>query len=220
MRKTLLLLLALAYFVSLSAQNMMKNPGFESESNIPYKMTYNYKKGTVTDVWVLACHEGKNSVGDLIVSDVEKHGGEYSMEIQLDNIPARYSFFLTYDMKNIALGKYTLRFFAKANQADIPFRVDVIACSGDNYSVENELTGSSGKGKNGVYPANRAGVLQKTSTEWKEYTITFDTSLLTQDDLGLLRLAIRPNCEKTGLSPVVNTPVTYWFDDFELTLNK
>lgn len=219
MKKPLLLLLLIISSFCLVAQTMV-NPGFESGSDVPYKMTYNYKKGAVSEKWVLACHEGKGNVGNIFVSESEKHSGSKSMELQLENITARYSFYLIYDIKNLTPGKYTLRFFAKANQSDVPFRVDVVACGGDDFSIEKELVGSSDKGKDGVYPANRAGDLRKTSNVWQEYAVAFDTSNLSQDDLRLLRLVIRPNCEKTGLSPIVNTPVTYWFDDFELTSNK
>lgn len=217
MKKTLLsFILSTALFTSLGAQTIA-NSGFESASDVPSKMTYSYKKGTVQDKWVLVCHENKGSNGDISVTTTEKHSGEKSMQIKLDKITARYYFFAMHDMKNVAPGKYTLRFFTKADEANVPFRIDILACGGDDLLVEKNLVGSSGKGKDGVFPADRAGYQAKTSDSWKEHSVTFDASNLKPEDMKLLRFVILPNCEKSGLSPIVNSPMTYWFDDFELT---
>lgn len=212
-------MLSALLFISANAQKIV-NPGFESESDAPYKMHYTAPKGSVTGKWVLACHDVKGSQGDVSVTSTEKYSGDKSMEVKLEKISARYFFLLTHDLKNVAPGKYSLRFFAKADEAGVPFRVDVVACGGDKYAVEKELVGSSNKDKNGVYPVDRAGYQAKTSEKWTEYIVNFDASQLKPEDMEVLRLVIRPNCEKSGLSPVVNSPMTYWFDDFELVETK
>lgn len=217
MKKTILsLALYATFFGSLSAQTII-NSGFESEVNAPYKMTYSYKKGAVLNNWVLVCHESKNSKGDISVTSTEKYSGDKSMQIKLDQISARYYFFAMYDIKDLTPGKYTFSFFSKADEANVPFRIDILACGGENFATEKNLVGSSGKGKDGVFPADRAGYQAKTSDTWKEYTISFDASNLTAEDMKIIRFIILPNCEKSGLSPIVNSPMTYWFDDFQMS---
>lgn len=217
--RNLLILFLLTFFTTntFGQSNKILNPGFEDIQNTPIKVTYSYANGRECNKWILSCHETATppSRGNLSVISTDANSGDKSMEVVLEEIAARFRFFLFHDMKGLKPGKYTLSFYSKANIADMPFRVDAIACSGADYKTEKQLLGAK-DGVNGVYPENQAGHMLKTSTEWQKHTIDIFASGLTEDDLGVLRLVIRPNCEQTGSSKVRNTPVTYLFDDFEL----
>lgn len=200
-----------------SQSNKISNPGFEEAQNTPIKVTYSYANGRECNKWILSCHENATptSKGNVSVVTSDSNSGEKSMEVTLEDIAARFRFFLFHDMMGLKPGKYKLSFYSKANIADMPFRVDAIACSGTDYKTEKQLLGSK-DAIDGIYPENQAGHMLKTSTEWQKHTIDIFTSNLSETDLGVLRLVIRPNCKQTGSSPVLNTPVTYLFDDFEL----
>ena len=220
MKKTVFIYILLCVFSGmLNAQvNKMQNSGFETEFNLPKKDTYTYSNGQECDRWILACLENHGtypSSGEINTVTTEKNSGNRSMEVKLEKIGARYTFFLLYDIKGLTPGKYTLTFYSKADANDVPFRIDAIACGGTDYKTEKPLLGDKDD-VNGVYPDNQAGRMLKTSTTWQKHTVEFFASGLSAGDMGVVRLAIRPNCLKSGSSGIINTPVTYWFDDFEL----
>lgn len=199
--------------------NFIKNAGLENDpvsgENIPYSFTGNIPKAKDLDTWIL--NVSGNSAGNASISTTEKYKGAQSMQVDLNSIDARYRFYLTNDIKNITAGTYKLSFYAKANKADIPFRVDLVSCTGTNYATEKQLIGSTYDNAGNVV-SGREGIVQNTKVGWTTYSYIFTITEADVTNNPLFRIIIRPNCKASGSSGIMNTPVTYWFDDFSLSL--
>ena len=199
--------------------NYIKNEGFEnsidSGDNIPYSLNGNISKGQELDTWVLS-YSGE-STGDVSITSDEKNKGLQSMRVDLNSIDMRYRFYLSYDIKKITAGTYKLSFYAKANEAGIPFRVDIAYCTGTNYATEKQLIGSTYDSEGNVL-SGREGVVQNAKNEWSAYSHIFTLKEEDLVDNSIFRITIRPNCIASGSSGVTNVPVVYWFDDFSLSL--
>lgn len=214
MRKTFLLsMLLFIWSISvLNAQsNLIQNPSFELTTNLPAKISTNPYTGQYANRWNLSILNTVSS-GDInVVTDASQHESK-SMKVQLNAIDYRYRFYLSYDIPNLEPGVYEYSFYAKANIAELPFRIEAVAF--------NEVNKEHGTGtiqipgvdllKNGT----AIGIEKKTSSDWVKYTFTIDASNMTADDLKIFRIYIRPNCKQNG--SVENTTATYWFDNFSL----
>lgn len=226
MRKSLLLTLFLCFGYILNAQtNLIKNPGIENSvsggENIPTYSAVNFTRGTNLEKWMLTCIEASNaSEGGISVSTAEKYTGNQSMQVDFVKSNARYRFFLSYDIKGLQPSVYTFKFFVKASVASVPFRIDGIAISGANYGTDKELIGGDeykDPTTGVVTDLTKVGVMGSTTTDWVEYVCKIDASKLSAADMEILRLVIRPNCTALGSSGAIKaTPLTYWFDDFQL----
>lgn len=197
-------------------ENLILNPNFELSTNIPEKITVNPAVGEFPDKWNLTV-AGDVSDGEVEVISGNAQDLEKSMQLSAKAIDYRYRFYLSYDMINVTPGVYKYSFYAKADKANVPFRVEVIAYDGDK--TERNLVGTTVP-VDGVYPpisSSNLGVAEVTSAEYRKYTYTIDASKLTADQLQQVRLYIRPNCQQGGGLNKTDLPINYYFDNFEFS---
>lgn len=207
MRKTLLLSLFLCLGYILNAQtNLIQNPGFE-DASVTYKtQNANLKTGENSNSWVHLLKDVTNNIGNLSIVSDDKYEGANSLKLQLENIKARFNFYIAYELTDVKPAKYTYSFYAKTNLTDsINFRVEAYAVGQTNVEINSSpiyLIGGTVK-----------GATETAKNQWKKYTFTIDASSYSEAELKHVNLVIRPNC--LANDNIVNKPTTYWLDNFE-----
>lgn len=186
-------------------KNLIKNPSFEEDTNVPENITVHPKSAEFPNRWNLTVTTGNGDKGELsVVKDMAQHE-QNSMKVNLESISARYRFYLNHDILDARPGVYEFSFYTKANVADRPFRVEVIGFNAFGTAYD--------KGKDLMFnEKGNVGIEKQTTTDWVKHTFTLDLSSTPKEELKVLRLILRPNCKQDG-NPV-KQPTTYWFDNF------
>lgn len=190
----------------------IQNPGFENSDALPVQLSADLTLGAHSGRWVLVSKGVQD--GSVSISNTEAKTGDKSMKVNAVDLTstARYNFYLVMDIYEVPPMDYSLKFSTKADKADIPFRLDVLAYDG---STPQAIVGENGESltTEGVTTSSAGLKIFKTDTEWVDYR-----QRLTIPENSVVRIIIRPNIEGLGShGPAADSfPMNYWFDDFKL----
>lgn len=214
-----------------SGTNLIKNAGFEqtfSAERTPRIIGLSSTNGNNTLNFINSWYASDRATNAMLEvdSNTGANGSSSSLKFSASNVSASDAVDLSYPIRNVASGRYTLSFYGKSNQEKgASFVTSIILCE-DDADVAKEVNKQKAivlqDGKQFLKTGQKkvwATMISSLGKDWKNYRVTVDIP-----SNVLVKVVIKPcagaNGDKEDYSSDITSDITCWFDDFLFDVEK